>query len=112
VATDPELVGRLRDENITLTMCPLSNVALQVVPSLEEHPLAQLMRDGVRVTVNSDDPPYFGGYINDNYSAIGDALHLSETELATLARNSFLGSWDSPENIAREVAEVDGYATS
>jgi adenosine deaminase len=93
-ATDPVLVARLRDEAITLTMCPLSNLALGVVPSLEQHPLASLLRAGVRVTVNSDDPPYFGGYINENFAAVRDSLGLTEAELTMLARNSFLGSFD------------------
>ena len=108
-ATDPQLVARLRDEGIALTMCPLSNVALQVVPSIEKHPLAELLRAGVRVTVNSDDPPYFGGYINDNYVAVQGGLGLSRSELATLARNSFLASFDSPENIERSLRLVDDY---
>jgi adenosine deaminase len=106
---DQQLVARLRDMGITLTMCPLSNVALRVVPSIEQHPLAQLLRAGVRVTVNSDDPPYFGGYINDNYAAVHTGLDLTTSELGILARNSFLGSFDSPENIARAVASVDEY---
>jgi adenosine deaminase len=108
-ATDQQLIARLRDVGMTLTMCPLSNVALRVVPSIEQHPLAQLLHAGVRCTVNSDDPPYFGGYINDNYAAVYDGLALSKAELGTLARNSFLGSFDSPENIKRAVASVDDY---
>ena len=111
-ATDPELIARLRNENVTLTMCPLSNLALRVVPSLEQHPLAELLHAGVRVTVNSDDPPYFGGYINENYAAVRDSLGLTRSELATLARNSFLGSFDTPDNIARAVAGVDAYMRS
>jgi adenosine deaminase len=110
-ATDPDLVTRLRDEDIPLTMCPLSNLALRVVPSLEEHPLAELMRAGVRVTVNSDDPPFFGGYVNENYQAIRSGLGLTNAELATLARNSFVASFDSPENIARNIAAVDDHLT-
>ena len=108
-ATDQHLVARLRDAGITLTMCPLSNVALRVVPSIEQHPLARLLRAGVRVTVNSDDPPYFGGYIKENYAAVYDGLGLSMAELGTLARNSFLGSFDSPENSSRAAANVDDY---
>jgi adenosine deaminase len=110
--TDPQLVARLRDEGITLTMCPLSNLALRVVPSLDQHPLGALLRAGVRVTVNSDDPAYFGGYINENYAAVRDSLGLTRAEVATLARNSFLGSFDSPQNVARAVAGVEDYLTA
>ena len=108
-ATDQQLIAHLRDNGIALTMCPLSNVALRVVPSIEQHPLAQLLRAGVRVTVNSDDPPYFGGYINENYAAVHDGLELSMAELGTLARNSFLASFDTADNIRRAAADVDNY---
>jgi adenine deaminase len=95
-AGDADLVKRLAQERIPLTMCPLSNQKLGVTPDLALHPLAQLQRAGVLVTVNSDDPPYFGGYINDNYRAIARALALSPTEIAELARNSFLASFAQP----------------
>ena len=87
-AEDPDLVERLVAEQIPLTMCPLSNVKLRVFDRLEDHNLKDLLDRGVRVTVNSDDPAYFGGYVLDNYVAIAEALNLSRGELIALARNS------------------------
>jgi adenine deaminase len=92
-AGDPDLVARLRDEGVPLTMCPLSNLRLRVVDQLEDHPLGRLLDAGVLVTVNSDDPPYFGGYVNENYAAVRDHLGLNDDALATLARNSFTASF-------------------
>ena len=86
---DARLVDRLREEQITLTVCPLSNLSLCVVKSLDNHPLQQMLKLGLRATINSDDPAYFGGYIGANIAA----LNLSGEEKATLARNSFLGSF-------------------
>ncbi|MEV6605615.1 adenosine deaminase [Kutzneria sp. NPDC051319] len=106
-ATDPALLARLRDEAIPLTVCPLSNVALRVVPSMAAHPLRAMAEAGVLVTVNSDDPPYFGGYVNDNYEAVRTHLGLDETALAELARNSFQASFDEPHRIAAHIAAVD-----
>ncbi len=95
---DPALVERLVREQIPLTMCPLSNVKLRVFDRLEDHNLKRLLDQGVRVTINSDDPAYFGGYLLDNYVATAEALNLSREDLVTLARNSieaaFLGSED------------------
>jgi adenosine deaminase len=112
--TEPALVARLRDEAVPLTVCPLSNLALRVVPSLAEHPLKALFDAGVLVTVNSDDPPYFGGYINDNYAAVSEHLDLDRAVLAQLARNSFRASFDLEEHITAHIAAVDehelGYA--
>ena len=105
-AEDPDLVARLRDEQIPLTMCPLSNRQLMVTPDLATHPLAQLHNAGVMVTVNSDDPPYFGGYINDNYRAVRDALGLTSDELAALAINSFTASFADQTDIDAGATEV------
>ncbi|MGW6276358.1 adenosine deaminase [Kribbella sp. NPDC055071] len=110
-ATDPELVSRLRDEGVPLTVCPLSNLALQVVPSLAAHPLRKLFEAGVVVTVNSDDPPYLGGYINDNYAAVQEHLDLDHATLAELARNSFRASFDDPAHIAEHLAVLDVYVS-
>jgi adenosine deaminase len=107
--TDPALVARLRDEAVPLTVCPLSNLALRVVPSLAEHPLKALFDAGVLVTVNSDDPPYFGGYVNDNYAAVSEHLDLDRAVLAQLARNGFRASFDQEERISAHVAAVDEY---
>ena len=90
---DPDLVARLAAEQIPLTMCPLSNRRLQVTPDLSRHPLKRLLDAGVRVTVNSDDPSYFGGYVGDNYLAIIDALDLGADDVVALARNSILASF-------------------
>ena len=85
---DPALVAELARRKIPLTVCPLSNVKLCVVRDLREHNFARLLRAGVAVTINSDDPAYFGGYVGDNYRALADALDLSMTELVTCAENA------------------------
>jgi adenosine deaminase len=90
---DDRLVGRLADEQIPLTVCPLSNVKLRVFPTLEQHNLKRLLDRGLLVTVNSDDPAYFGGYVADNYEATAAALRLSRADVVTLARNSFIASF-------------------
>lgn len=88
VEEDSELVERVVAESIPLTMCPLSNVKLRVFEALSEHNLKRLLDRGVKVTINSDDPAYFGGYIGDNYLAVAEALGLSRGDLVRLARNS------------------------
>lgn len=85
---DEALVRRLAADGTPLTMCPVSNVRLKVVPDLADHPLPRLLDAGVRVTVNSDDPAYFGGYVADNYVALAEACGLSEADVAALARAS------------------------
>ena len=85
---DPKLVDRLVSEQIPLTVCPLSNIKLRVFPSMREHNLRQLLERGVKVTINSDDPAYFGGYINENYLAAAAGLQLSPDDLQRIARNS------------------------
>ncbi|HSP39513.1 MAG TPA: adenosine deaminase [Frankiaceae bacterium] len=85
---DPELVRRLADEQIALTVCPLSNVALRAVPDLAAHPLPAMLEAGLRVTVSSDDPAYFGGYVENNFAALR-SLGLGDDDLRTLAANSF-----------------------
>ncbi len=92
-AEDPELMQRLVDEQIPLTVCPLSNLKLCVFDNLSKHNLADFLRRGVLVTVNADDPAYFGGYVADNYLAVANALKLSRTELAQLADNSIIASF-------------------
>lgn len=94
---DPALVARLRDERVPLTVCPLSNVALRAVNTLADHPLPRLLADGVLVTVNSDDPPYFGGYVDANYAALANELRMTDAELETLALNSFEAAFVTPE---------------
>ncbi|HMG53400.1 MAG TPA: adenosine deaminase, partial [Kofleriaceae bacterium] len=90
---DPELVDRLVRERIPLTVCPLSNLKLRVVPELAAHNFARLLRRGVAVTINSDDPAYFGGYIADNYRATAAALELGPAELVTVAENAARASF-------------------
>ena len=85
---DPALVARLRDQQIPLTVCPLSNVRLHAVGSLEQHPLRRLLDAGVLATINSDDPAYFGGYVAENYLAVQRALGFDLSELEALAENS------------------------
>lgn len=90
---DEKLIQRIARDNIALTVCPLSNLKLCVVPDLKIHPLKRMLDLGVRATVNSDDPAYFGGYVLHNYVQVALALNLSQQDLITLARNSFLGSF-------------------
>jgi adenosine deaminase len=90
---DPALVERLVREQIPLTVCPLSNLKLCVVPDHRAHNLARLLRQGVAITINSDDPAYFGGYIADNYRATAAALELTSDELVRLAENAVRASF-------------------
>jgi len=90
---DPALVERLVRERVPLTVCPLSNVMLRVFPRIEDHNLKRLLERGLCVTVNSDDPAYFGGYVAENYLAVYRALRLSKTDVAQLASNSIEGSF-------------------
>jgi adenosine deaminase len=106
---DPELVERLVREGITLTVCPLSNLKLCVVGDMAGHPIDRMLREGLKATINSDDPAYFGGYINDNYRAATAGRRLSREDLAQLARNSFLGSFLSPEEKAAQLERLDRY---
>lgn len=90
---DPALMQRLIAEKMPLTVCPLSNLKLCVVDDMQQHNIRRLLQQGVHVTVNSDDPSYFGGYMNDNFIAIAEALDLSNEELKQLAINSFEASF-------------------
>jgi adenine deaminase len=104
---DQTLVGRLARERMALTVCPLSNLRLHVVPDLKLHPLRQMMDKDLVVTVNSDDPAYFGGYVNDNYCAVSDALSLGRDEIVAIVRNGFQASLLSGSEKAAALAEVD-----
>ncbi len=103
---DPALVERLRVEQVPLTVCPLSNVKLRVFDTLEQHNLKQLLEAGLCVTINSDDPAYFGGYIGENYLQTQQALDLSEAELGVLARNAFTASFLSESDKRRHIADI------
>ncbi len=104
---DPRLVERLLAHHVPLTVCPLSNVKLRVFPTMAEHNLRQLLERGLCVTVNSDDPAYFGGYVAENYRAARDALGLTREEIVCLARNSFLASFLSPMEKRGRLEDID-----
>lgn len=106
---DAALTARLARSGMTLTVCPLSNLKLCVVDDIDAHPIARMLRLGLRATVNSDDPAYFGGYVNDNYRALIPGGMLDAGDFATLARNSFLGSFLDDEDVARHLAALDAY---
>jgi adenosine deaminase len=107
---DKRLVGRLVEEQIPLTVCPMSNVKLRVFPDLKSHNLKQLLDRGLLVTVNSDDPAYFGGYVADNFGASAAALDLSREQLLTLARNSFVASFLPDETKRAYLDDLDRFA--
>ncbi len=104
---DETLVRRLARERIALTVCPLSNLRLRVVDDLVHHPLRRMMDNGLFVTLNSDDPAYFGGYVNDNYSAVTDALSLQRDEIVAIVRNSIQASLMPTSEKEAAFAEVD-----
>ena len=103
---DPSLVARLRAEQVPLTVCPLSNVALRGVDRLADHPLKTMLDAGLAVTVNSDDPAYFGGYLHDNVAAVTRALGLTPDERRRLAENSWRASFLPPAERDRHLAAV------
>ena len=107
---DPVLMQRLIAEKMPLTVCPLSNLKLCVVDDMAQHNIRRLLQQGVQVTVNSDDPSYFGGYMNDNFIAITDALDLTAAELKQLALNSFEASFISTEEKQKWAAEIAAIA--
>lgn len=103
---DEQLMARLINEKMPLTVCPLSNLKLCVVKDMKDHNIRRLLQKGVHVTVNSDDPSYFGGYMNDNFIAIQQALDLSNDELKQLAINSFEASFISDEEKQKWISEI------
>lgn len=107
---DEDLIERLAASQMTLTVCPLSNLKLQVVKDLRDHPLPEMLRRRLHVTLNSDDPAYFGGYVNENYRQLASAVGLTREQLKTLARNSFEGSFLSSSDKAARLAEVEAFA--
>lgn len=104
---DAALVRRLADAQMTLTVCPLSNLKLCVVHEMAAHPIKAMLDAGLRATVNSDDPAYFGGYVNDNFRSLAHVPGLTRADMVTLARNSFLGSFLTPEEQAPHLAAID-----
>ncbi|WP_233865861.1 adenosine deaminase [Paraburkholderia adhaesiva] len=106
---DAALVTRLADTRVALTVCPLSNIKLCVFDDMTRHTLKDLLDHGVAVTVNSDDPAYFGGYVNENYTAIIDALKLDDAEVYTILRNGFEASFVTPRERDAMIAKLDAY---
>ena len=104
---DETLVKRLAKDRMALTVCPLSNLRLCGVRDLREHPLKRMLDQGLVVTVNSDDPAYFGGYVGENYSAIQKALGLKDAEMRTIARNAFAASFMADEEKKSALAAFD-----
>jgi adenosine deaminase len=107
---DRELVERLRRERIPLTVCPLSNVALHVVESISEHPIPRMMEEELLVSVNSDDPAYFGGYVGRNYLVLHEDLEFGEQQLAQLAANSIESSFLDNGRKKELLAEIEEVA--
>ncbi|MFZ5718620.1 MAG: adenosine deaminase [Pseudomonadota bacterium] len=106
---DDRLVRRLVHDGMTLTVCPLSNLKLCVVDDLKAHPLKRMLGLGLKATLNSDDPAYFGGYLGTNWIETARALDLTREELVTLARNSFTGSFLPQATVVRHLAAIDDY---
>jgi adenosine deaminase len=107
---DDALVARLARDRMALTVCPLSNLRLCVVKDLQQHPLRRMLEKGLLVTLNSDDPAYFGGYMSENFRAVQSALGLGNEELLMLARNGFAASFMPESEKAAALAEFDGAA--
>ena len=107
---DPALVARIVEAGLTLTVCPLSNHKLCVVRDMDLHPVSDMLAKGLKATINSDDPAYFGGYVNDNFNALTRRGLLSREDCLTLARNSITGSFASEPRKAEVLAEIAAYA--
>jgi adenosine deaminase len=106
---DDQLIQHIAETKIPLTVCPLSNLALKVVEDLKDHPLLQLLDSGLLVTINSDDPAYFGGYMNANYLQIATALNLSKKQITELAKNSFKASFLPDMEKEKLIHQVETY---
>jgi adenosine deaminase len=109
---DEALITRVREAGLTLTVCPLSNLSLCVVDDLKDHPMKRMLELGLNATINSDDPAYFGGYVNQNYVETAAAVGLTREDIITLARNSFTGSFLSAEAQAVHLADIDRIASA
>lgn len=109
-ADDPAVMRRLAESGVTLTTCPISNLRLQVIPTLEQSTIRTLMEAGVAVTINSDDPAYFGGYIGENYRRIAAALAFTAGDLRRLAANAINGSFATAERKRELLAELEAAA--
>jgi adenine deaminase len=109
---DPELVASIIERDITLTVCPLSNLRLGVIDDMAESPVRRMLDAGMAITLNSDDPAYFGGYINANFEAVTEALNLTDAQIVTLVENSFRGSFLPETEIATYLDAVGKAAGS
>ena len=106
---NPQLVEELVKRKMPLTVCPLSNLKLKVVQDMTQHPLAEMLEKGIMATINSDDPAYFGGYMNENYIAVADALKLSKEQIVGLAKNSFTASFLDEVTKKEMIEKVEVY---
>jgi adenosine deaminase len=109
---DDDLIARLARKQIPLTVCPQSNLRLAVVKDMRDHPIRDMLGMGLKATVNSDDPAYFGGYVNDNFNALVDAVGLDADEIIELVRNSFEASFLDAADIQRHLQAVDRIAAA
>lgn len=109
---DPALIHHLARDQMTLTVCPLSNLRLCVIKDIADSPVKRMLDLGLKATINSDDPAYFGGYVGANLHAVAEALDLTEEDIVTLARNSFTGSFLSPEQQAPHLAAIEAARTA
>jgi adenosine deaminase len=106
---DDKLVEHVVAKGLTLTVCPLSNLKLKVVDDLKDHPIRSMLQKGLNAMINSDDPAYFGGYVNDNFYAIDEALNLTSEEIIQLVENSFTGSFLSDEAKLKHIQKVNEF---
>ena len=106
---DESIVEELVAKQMALTVCPLSNLKLCVVKDMAMHPIKTMLDKGMLATVNSDDPAYFGGYMNENFWAIADSLNLSKQEITQLAKNGFIGSFMAEEKKKEMVEKIEQY---
>lgn len=104
---DANLVEYIKQKGLTLTVCPLSNLKLQVIDDMRNHPIKAMLEKGLNVMVNSDDPAYFGGYVNDNFFAVSEALDLSQQDIVTLVKNSFIGSFLPLAHVKEHLSQID-----
>lgn len=108
---DPDLVARLAEQQTPLTVCPMSNIKLAVFEDMASHPLPAMIEAGLLVTINSDDPAYFGGYVGQNYEAVASSLSLDDTVMAQLARNSITASFLDESAKVSLLEEIDTYVS-
>jgi adenosine deaminase len=106
---DMTLVKRLIERNMPMTLCPLSNIELKVISKMEDHPVLTMLKKGLLVTIHSDDPAYFGGYMNENYYQVASSLNLNKDELLQLAINAFVSSWLSEKDKKMHIDNVKSY---